>query len=158
MPLKVITDNGPECANQLMTELAYLLGMKQTKISPYNSKANGKVENIHKTVKTMLRAYMKEFKTNWDLLLPLVEFAMNTSRNINTGYTPFFLHFGRHLNLPLDYYYGDIHSPKVTVDEYVQELQTEQENVIMQTAESLIFLFLGFLSANNHTKKHSRIP
>ena len=60
-------------------------------ISPYNSKANGKVENIHKTVKTMLRAYMKEFKTNWDLLLPLVEFAMNTSRNVNTGYTPFFL-------------------------------------------------------------------
>ena len=86
MPLKVITDNGPECANQLMTELAYLLGMKQTKISPYNSKANGKVKNIHKTVKTMLCAYMKEFKTNWDLLLPLVEFAMNTSRNVNTGY------------------------------------------------------------------------
>ena len=113
-----------------MTELAYLLGMKQTKISPYNSKANGKVENIHKTVKTMLRAYMKEFKTNWDLLLPLVEFAMNTSRNVNTGYTPFFLHFGRHPNMPLDYYYGDVHSPKVTVDEYVQELQTEQENVI----------------------------
>ena len=28
----------------------------------------------------------------------------------------------------------------------------------VQTAESLIFLFLGFLSANNHTKKHSRIP
>ena len=102
MPLKVITDNGPECANQLMTELAYLLGMKQTKISPYNSKANGKVENIHKTVKTMLCAYMKEFKTNWDLLLPLVEFAMNTSRNVNTGYTPFFLHFGRHLNMPLE--------------------------------------------------------
>ena len=76
MPLKVITDNGPECANQLMTELAYLLGMKQTKISPYNSKTNGKVENIHQTVKTMLHAYMKEFKTNWDLLLPLVEFAV----------------------------------------------------------------------------------
>ena len=26
---------------------------------------------------------------------------------------------------------------------------------LLQTAESLIFLFLGFLSANNHTKKHS---
>ena len=84
------------------------IGDEANKISPYNSKANGKVKNIHKTVKTMLCAYMKEFKTNWDLLLPLVEFAMNTSRNINTGYTPFFLHFGRHLNMPLDYYYGDI--------------------------------------------------
>ena len=28
----------------------------------------------------------------------------------------------------------------------------------VQTAESLIFLFLGFLSANNHTKKHPQIP
>ena len=28
----------------------------------------------------------------------------------------------------------------------------------LQIAESLIFLFLGFLSANNHTKKHSQIP
>ena len=33
--------------------------------------------------------------------------------------------------------------------------QREYYQVRVQTAESLIFLFLGFLSANNHTKKHS---
>ena len=79
MPLKIIVDNGSEFANELMTELSLLLGLKKVHVTPYNSKANGKVEVAHKTTQTILRAYIEEFKDDWDLLLPLVEFAMNTS-------------------------------------------------------------------------------
>lgn len=45
MPLKIVTDNGPEFSNELMAELALLLGLKHTFVAPYNSKSNGKVEN-----------------------------------------------------------------------------------------------------------------
>ena len=41
MPLKIVTDNGPEFANELFTELSNLMGLKQTTISLYNSKSNG---------------------------------------------------------------------------------------------------------------------
>ena len=92
----IIVDNGSEFANELMTELSLLLGLKKVHVTPYNSKANGKVEVAHKTTQTILRAYIEEFKDDWDLLLPLVEFAMNTSTSKSTGFTPFYLFYGRH--------------------------------------------------------------
>jgi hypothetical protein len=130
MPLKIITDNGTEFANELMTELSLLLGLKQTFIAPYNSRSNGKVENSHKTTQTMLRAYIEQFPYDWDLLIPLVEFAMNTSKSDVTGYTPFYLHFGRHPIMPLDMLYEATSRPEITVNDYVKKLETEREKVI----------------------------
>ena len=94
MPLKIVTDNGPEFANELFTELSNLMGLKQTTISPYNSKSNGQVEWTHKVTKSILQAYVDKFRNDWDLLVPLVEFAFNTSRSSSTTYTPFQVHFG----------------------------------------------------------------
>ena len=124
MPLKIVSDNGPEFSNQLITELTLLLGLKHTFIAPYNSKSNGKVENIHKTMQQMVRAYIEDFSGDWDLLILLVEFALNTSISKVTKYSPFFLHFGRHPNLPLDVLY-DSYRPTISVDEYVKKLKDE---------------------------------
>ena len=82
MPLKIITDNGTEFRNQLMTEMSHLLGFRHDRITPYNSKSNSKVENAHKTVQTMVRAYIKKYKKTWDKLLSLLEFAYNTSTSV----------------------------------------------------------------------------
>ena len=54
MPLKIVTDNGPEFVNKLFTELSNLMGLKQTTISSYNSKSNGQVEWTHKVTKSIL--------------------------------------------------------------------------------------------------------
>ena len=129
MPLKIIVDNGSEFANELMTELSLLLGLKKVHVTPYNSKANGKVEVTHKTTQTILRAYMDKFRRDWDLLLPLVEFAMNTSVNKSTGHTPFYLFYGRHPILPLDAYHDSVEKPTVTVNEYVKSLQDQRKKV-----------------------------
>ena len=64
MPLKIITDNGREFANETVSELSYLLGIKHSKIMLNNSKANGKVENIHRTVKIMIRSFIENSKAN----------------------------------------------------------------------------------------------
>ena len=134
MPLKIVTDNGSEFANQLMAELAYVLGLKHTFIAPYNSQCNGKVENVHKTVKTMLRAFIEDFSEDWDLLLPLVEFAVNTSQSDVTNYTPFFLHFGRHPIMPLDVIYESVYRPPMTTDEYVGTLLARRDKVFRWAA------------------------
>jgi hypothetical protein len=130
MPLKIVTDNGPEFANQLFAELMELLGLKQVYISPYNSKSNGKVEATHEVTKSIIRAFIKDHADDWDLLLPLVEFAMNTSVSAVTKYTPFFIHFGRHPVMPLDTVYESVYRPYVTTEEYVANLQTNRKKVI----------------------------
>ena len=137
MPLKIIVDNGSEFANELMTELSLLLGLKKVYVTPYNSKANGKVEVVHKTTQTILRGFMEKFNKDWDILLPLVEFAMNTSVNKATGFTPFFLHFGRHPIMPLDAYHDSIGRPNITVKDYVKDLQEQRMQVFNYVNEKL---------------------
>jgi hypothetical protein len=130
MPLKIVTDNGSEFANELMTELGLLLGLKQTCIAPYNSRSNGKVENSHKTTQQMVRAYIEKRPKDWDILIPLLEFAINTSKSSVTKYTPFYLHFGRHPIMPIDMIYEAADRPQVTCDEYVKGVEKEREMVI----------------------------
>ena len=45
---------------------------------------------------------MKDFSEDWDLLLPNVEFAMNTLKSSVTGHFPFFLFHGRHPIMPVE--------------------------------------------------------
>ena len=130
MPLKIITDNGPEFANSIVSELKALLGFDHSKIAPHNSKANGKVEVANKNVKDILRNYINDFPEDWDLHLPMVEFALNVQKNESTGYSPFFVMFGRHPILPLDAYIGPAQRPAMKMTEYVQNIQEKRDEII----------------------------
>ena len=146
MPLKIVTDNGSEFLNSVMTELIKLLGMKTNRIAPYNSRCNGKVENVHKTVQTIIRAYINEHAKDWDLLIPYVEFAINTSRSEVTKYTPFYLHFGRHPILPLDAFTrASIPQPEKSVEQFVEKIRENRDKVFewvwQQKEKELILSF-----------------
>ena len=130
MPLQIVTDNGSEFANQIFAELTQLLRMKQTFIAPYNSKSNSHIECSHKVTESIICLFVDKYADDWDLLLPLVEFAFNTSHSSLTGYTPFYLHFGRHPIMPIDSLFGSVNKPVVLIDDYVKKLQTEREGVI----------------------------
>ena len=67
---------------------------------------------------------MDKFRDDWDLLVPLVEFAFNTSRSSSTTYTLFQVHFGQPSIMPFDMMYGSVYQLYVTRDEYMSKLQT----------------------------------
>jgi hypothetical protein len=48
-----------------------------------------------------LRHYINAQQTNWDVLLPLVEFAINNSQHASTKFTPFYLNYGCNPATPL---------------------------------------------------------
>ena len=135
MPLKIVTDNGAEFANEIQAELAILLDLKRARILPYNSKGNGKVEVAHKSVQRMLRAFIDDHKDNWDEILPTLEFAINTTKNKGTGVTPFYLHFGREPIMPIDAYLKVAETPTVTTSELVKQIGTERKEVFDWVAQ-----------------------
>jgi hypothetical protein len=53
-----------------------------------------------RTLKDMLAAYINETHTNWDQFVALVAHFYNTTINSATGYTPYYLMFGREDNTP----------------------------------------------------------
>jgi len=66
----------------------------------YHPQTDGQTEVMNKTLKTMLRAFVDNKQSNWDQLLPSLEFAYNNAVNASTGYSPFFLNTGQHPGLP----------------------------------------------------------
>ncbi|GFY62329.1 integrase catalytic domain-containing protein [Trichonephila inaurata madagascariensis] len=61
----------------------------------YHPQTNGLAESFTKTLAAMLAMYVDVEQKTWDRILPFVTFASNTARQYTTGFTPFFLTFGR---------------------------------------------------------------
>ena len=55
IPREIVTDHGSHFQNQMMTELTSNLGLWQEHSSPYYPQANGQVEAVNKTLKTILQ-------------------------------------------------------------------------------------------------------
>ena len=63
---------------------------------------------MHRTVEQVLRCYVTACQTDWDLLLPLCEFALNSTKSASTGYTPTMVLYGRELVLPVEHAVRDV--------------------------------------------------
>jgi len=97
-----ITDNAPsfKAAAQWIEKK---WGIKSITISPYNSRANGKVERTHWDIRQMLyKATGAENTSKWYWFLQSVLWADRTSIRKRLGYSPYFMVTGLHPVLPLD--------------------------------------------------------
>ena len=63
---------------------------------------------MHRTVEQVLRCYVTACQTNWDLLLLLCEFALNSTKSASTGYTPAMVLYGHEPVLPVEHAIRDV--------------------------------------------------
>jgi hypothetical protein len=92
---KLVSDNEPILCAEAWLNIHQKLGTKLTHISAYNAKANGAAEIMVKQLKAMLTAFERQ-GLKWWRALAACERAYNDSVHSVTGYTPFFMQFGRH--------------------------------------------------------------
>ena len=79
-----------------------MLGMQIALSTAFHPQSDGQTERTNQTLKTGLRAFINGSQDNWDDLLPMAEFAINSSVNISTGMMPFKLIHGKEPHLPID--------------------------------------------------------
>ena len=91
----------------------------KTRTTPYHPQSDGLIERFNRTLLSMLRTVAFENPFNWESDLRPPSLAYNTSVHPSTGYTPFFLMFGRQGQMPIDLMYGK--SPSTS--EYASSLR-----------------------------------
>jgi len=102
IPREIVTDHGSHFQNQLISELALKLVFCQENLSPYYPQANGQVEAVNKTPKTILQWTIDKSRSNWHIMLYSALWAYRTSVKTATGFTPFQLVYGMESIFPVE--------------------------------------------------------
>ena len=99
-PEVFLTDNGLEFKNKLIIDHLEELGVEVRHSTPYHPQSNGMVERFHRTMKDMLKKMVNSRAGQWEHFLGDVLTAYRTTCSGSTGFTPFYLTYGRHPNRP----------------------------------------------------------
>ena len=102
IPTEILSDQGANFMSRLLKELYNLMHILCICTSPYHPQSDGLVERFNKTLKSLLRKFVKGEGKDWDLMLPYLLFAYREVPQESTGFLPFELMFGRDIRGPLD--------------------------------------------------------
>ena len=105
-PLKIHHDQGGEFENRLHRELEKLCRVGLSCTTRYHPQGNGQVERFNRTFLIMLHTLRETKKSRWADHPNQVVHAYNCPKNETTGFSPFYLQFGRHPRLPIDLIFG----------------------------------------------------
>ena len=103
VPHEILTDRGTHFANTLIEALCKIFNVRRTMTSPYKPSTNAACERMNSFINQTMRTYVDDSQEDWPKYLPAIMMAYrHTPATRSTEYSPFFLLFGQHMNLPID--------------------------------------------------------
>lgn len=131
-PERIHSDQGPSFKSQLICELLKVAGVRKFRTTPYHPMGNGSVERFNRTLGNMIRALSPEEKCNWPRHLQTLAFMYNCTVHETTGFSPFYLMYGRVPRLPIDVLFKNIlKDPEISsYDSYVLSLTKDLQEAM----------------------------
>lgn len=125
------SDQGTNFVSELAKNVYDLMNTHKSTATGYRPQTQGITERFNQTLVNMISCYLQSTETsdeykNWDLLLPYMLFAYNTSYNSTTNEIPFYVIHGRIPRQPIDHlleYDGNIFE---STNDYCSEVVRRQ--------------------------------
>ena len=108
-PAYLVSDQGKAFTGHLISNLCELYGVQNLRTLPYHAQTNGQVERMNQTIIRMIGKLEEGKKACWSEHLPEMLSAYNGTRSAVTGYSPYFLLFGRKSRMPVDCLFPTLH-------------------------------------------------
>ena len=102
-PAYLVSDQGKAFTGHVIMHLCELYGVQKLRTSPYHAQTNGQVEHMNQTIIRMIGKLEEDRKACWSEHLPELLLAYNVTRSAVTGYSPYYLLFGRRPRMLVDY-------------------------------------------------------
>lgn len=137
LPKRIHSDQGRDFESRLIHELLGMLGVKKSRTTPYHPQGDPQPERFNRTLLNMLGTLDADKKIKWSQHISHLVHAYNCTQNESTGYSPYFLMFGREARMPVDLCFG-VSSDGSSVRSYLRYVQNLRRDlqVAFQLAES----------------------
>ena len=135
-----MSDQGTEFCGKVIAAMCSLLGIEKIRTTPYHPQTNGSAERVHQTLQRMIGKLDPEKRRKWPAHIGSIIIAYNSTRSLVTGYSPYFLMFGRRPRLPIDLLFPTCRTQAFTrtIDEYVASLYDRLRKSLVITQDCAV--------------------
>ncbi|XP_052741884.1 uncharacterized protein K02A2.6-like [Bicyclus anynana] len=97
IPYTILSDNGKQLTANILRELYETYKIPNVLFTPKYTPQVNTVERYNKTIMTAVSTFIENDHRSWDTNITKIQFALNSSVNSVTKFTPSFLVYGREL-------------------------------------------------------------
>ena len=138
--LEIHTDQGRNFQSDMFRAVCKLLGVTQTRTTPYHPVSNGQVERFNRSLLQMIRCYTEKDQSIWDEQLSLLLAAYRSTPHQSTGVSPNLMMLGREVHQLTDLVFKDTDTIREQVDleTYLERLKNALETAHSVAKKSLL--------------------
>ena len=118
-PAYLVSNQGKAFTGHVITHICELYGVQKLRTLPYHAQTNGQVKRMNQMIIRMIGKLEEDRKACWSEHLPELWLAYNATHSTVTGYSPYYLLFGRRPRIPVNYLFPTLcdfpHQTKVSV-------------------------------------------
>ena len=100
MPTTIVSDRDPRFTSTFWQNVMDRLGTYTAMSTAYHPQTDGQTERANRTIEEMLRSYVTTAQIDWDEHVSMLELAYNNATQASTQFSPFFMNYGLHPNVP----------------------------------------------------------